>query len=98
MAEQTYFDSLNYTLGNEDTALEYDLLPPTVSHLYAVAGSGSRVLPLMAKKPKKVTCVDTSRNQLYLTELRIVSLKTLTYAEFLGFWGYPTNKSTVFDR
>lgn len=86
---KTYFNRLNYTLANEDTRFEMDLLPTGVSHLVSVAGSGGRVLPLLAKHPKKVTCVDLSQEQLYLTELRFESVKALTHAQFLAFWGYP---------
>ncbi len=86
---QTYFKKLNYTSANEDTTLELGLVPDSISHLMYVAGSGGRVLPLLAKQPKQVTCVDISQEQLYLTELRIESLRALSHSEFLSFWGYP---------
>lgn len=89
MKDKKYFKNLNYTLGNEDSSLEYEVLPNKVNHIFSIAGSGSRVLPLLAKKPKKLTCVDTSYEQLYFTELRIESLRTLDYENFLAFWGYP---------
>lgn len=87
--ERNYFDNLNYTLGNEDSSLEFNLLSQNTKHVLAVAGSGSRILPLLAKSPKKITCIDTSSKQLYLTELRIETLRSLEYEEFLAFWGYP---------
>jgi S-adenosylmethionine-diacylglycerol 3-amino-3-carboxypropyl transferase len=86
---RTYFDSLNYTLGNEDTSLELALLPNRTHHVLAIAGSGGRVLPLLAKRPRYVTCVDVAIEQLYLTELRIESARALEHQEFLAFWGYP---------
>src|SRR6185312_13405629 len=94
----SYFNRLNYTLANEDTSLELGLLPEGVPHLMSVAGSGGRVLPLLAKFPKKVTCVDLSLEQLYLTELRFESLRALDHAEFLAFWGYPPSASEPHER
>ena len=85
----SYFNKLNYTLANEDTRMELDMLEPGVGHVLCVAGSGGRVLPLLAKGPKRMTCVDLSQPQLYLVELRIESCRALTHKEFLSFWGYP---------
>lgn len=93
-----YFKSLNYTLGNEDTSLELSILPENASHIFCVAGSGGRVLPLLAKYPKKVTCVDVSVVQLYLTELRLESARALEHQEFLAFWGYPPIQITPEKR
>lgn len=93
-----YFNSLNYTLGNEDTSLELALLPENAGHVFAIAGSGGRVLPLLAKYPKQVTCVDVVIEQLYLTELRIESARALEHQEFLGFWGYPPTEITPKNR
>jgi S-adenosylmethionine-diacylglycerol 3-amino-3-carboxypropyl transferase len=96
---QAYFTkSLNYTLANEDTAMELAMLQEGLGHILSVAGSGGRVLPLFAKKPKKLTCVDVSQEQLYLTELRIESARVLTHAEFLSFWGYPPRSATPGER
>ncbi|MBI2711235.1 MAG: DUF3419 family protein [Bdellovibrio sp.] len=95
---RTYFNRLNYTLANEDTRFEMNLLPKGVSHLVSVAGSGGRVLPLLAKHPKEVTCVDLSREQLYLTELRMESVKALTHAQFVSFWGYPPHPAEPEER
>ena len=33
-----YFERLNYALGDEDTALEYAILPEQARHVVAVAG------------------------------------------------------------
>lgn len=96
--KRNYFDDLNYTLGNEDSSLEFSVLPRNTNHVLAIAGSGSRILPLLAKSPKKITCIDTSSKQLYLTELRIETLRSLEYEEFLAFWGYPPHSLTPEDR
>lgn len=96
--KRSYFDNLNYTLGNEDSSLEYDLLPKNTENVLAIAGSGSRILPLLAKHPKKLTCVDTSTKQLYITELRVETLKSLEYDKFLAFWDYPPYSLAPKDR
>lgn len=94
-----YFKSgLNYTLANEDTALELAILPDHVGHIVSVAGSGGRALPLLSKRPKLLTCVDVSQSQLYLTELRIESVRALSHAEFLAFWGYPPVSARAEER
>jgi S-adenosylmethionine-diacylglycerol 3-amino-3-carboxypropyl transferase len=85
----TYFNKLNYTLANEDTSMELGIFPTGMEHLVSVAGSGGRVLPLLAKQPRRVTCVDLSQEQLWLTELRFESARELSHREFLAFWGYP---------
>lgn len=88
MSEQ-FFSGLNYTLANEDSGFEMSILRPKLGHVLSVAGSGARVLPLFASMPKQVSCVDLSKEQLLLTELRIESCKTLTFEDYLSFWGYP---------
>jgi S-adenosylmethionine-diacylglycerol 3-amino-3-carboxypropyl transferase len=86
----TYFaKKLNYTLANEDTALELAILPPGQRHVVSVAGSGGRVLPLFARAPARLTAVDLSPWQLELTALRVEAARALSREEFLGFFGYP---------
>jgi len=93
-----YFNNLNYTLGNEDTALEFNILPNKIKNLFTIAGSGSRVVPLFAKNPDSITCVDISAQQLYLTELRINTVKELDLENYMSFWGYPGEKITNQER
>ena len=93
-----HFNRLNYTLSNEDVSLELAVLPERASHILAVAGSGARILPLFSKHPHYVTCVDLSAPQLYITELRIESARTLEYVDFLAFWGYPPASATPGER
>jgi S-adenosylmethionine-diacylglycerol 3-amino-3-carboxypropyl transferase len=98
MSREYFTRALNYTLANEDTSMELAMLEENPGHILSVAGSGGRVLPLLAKKPKQVTCVDVSREQLYLTELRIESARALSYEEFLAFWGYPPRSAEPEER
>lgn len=90
-----YFQQLNYTFANEDTVVELEVLPENVGHVLAVAGSGSRILPLFSRRPKMMTCVDSSEEQLYITELRIESLRRFDRETFLLFWGYPLSNRHI---
>ncbi len=83
-----YFSDLNYTLSNEDTRIEFELLSEGAERVFSIAGSGARCLPLIAKNPKFVDVIDMSVSQLYLCELRLQAMKTLSYEEYLFFVGY----------
>lgn len=89
-----FFNTLNYSLANEDTTLEMNVLPEGSHHVVSVAGSGARVLPLFAKQPQKLMCVDLTTEQLLLTELRIEAARLLSRDEYLQFWGYPPQKAS----
>lgn len=83
-----YFKALNYTLGDEDSALELALLPERAQNVVAIAGSGGRVLPLLAKRPARLTCVDILPQQLALLRLRLALLTACDRDTFLSFLGY----------
>ncbi|CBW26580.1 putative transferase [Halobacteriovorax marinus SJ] len=85
-----YFSDLNYTLGNEDTTLEYELVKKIKpKNILTIAGSGSRVVPLISKDVSNLYCVDVSRPQLFITELRKVTIESLNFNDYLAFWGFP---------
>jgi S-adenosylmethionine-diacylglycerol 3-amino-3-carboxypropyl transferase len=84
----SYFQGLNYSLANEDSQIESDLLPLGTRSVLAVAGSGARVLPLLSKGPATLTVIDLSPAQLALTELRIALARSAQRSEFLEFLGY----------
>ena len=83
-----YFSNLNYTLANEDTYIEYALLPMGAKRAFSIAGSGARCLPLLAKNPEVLDIIDMSQEQIYLCELRYESLRQLPEEEWLFFMGY----------
>ena len=91
--QNLYFESLNYTLANEDSEFEYQILENNCNHLVSVVGSGSRLIPLLAKKPKKVTAIDVSKAQINLLQLRLASIKKFNYPDFCFFWDYPNLES-----
>lgn len=97
-----YFSDLNYSLANEDTQIEFALMPNQVQKVFSIAGSGARCLPLIAKNPSQIDIVDMALPQLHLTELRIQAAKKLSYEEFLFFLGYrgalQNDKKNADDR
>jgi S-adenosylmethionine-diacylglycerol 3-amino-3-carboxypropyl transferase len=87
---QKYFSGLNYTLGNEDTGLEVSMIKSLKpKNIFAIAGCGSRALPLLIEGAEKLWCVDVAREQLLLTQLRLKTIESLSYEDFLLFWGFP---------
>ncbi|WP_277759977.1 DUF3419 family protein [Pseudomonas sp. A34-9] len=90
-----YFERLNYALGDEDTALEYAILPEHARHVVAVAGCGGRVLPLLARHPARMTCVDISAPQLAFTRLRFALLGQTDHQSFMDFMGYRPDTSVT---
>ena len=93
-----YFTALNYSLGDEDTSVELGMLHEHAEHVMAVAGSGGRVIPLLARAPKRLTCVDILDEQLALTRMRIEALRALSHESFTGFLGYPPHAMCAAKR
>ncbi len=89
---QEYFNFLNYTLGNEDTTIEYKLCcyygPNSI---LSVCGSGGRAFPLLMENTRKICLFDVSAPQLKLAKLRQNTYQKLDYQNFLRFWGYYNN-------
>lgn len=86
---QKYFSGLNYTLGNEDTSVEIDLIKKLKpKNIFSICGSGGRSLPLMHSEAVDLTLSDLSKEQLQLAELRLVTYRQFSHEDFLLFWGY----------
>ncbi len=84
-----YFRELNYTLTNEDSLLERNILPEPCTHAWVVCGSGGRVLPLLKNGLRRLAVVDLSAPQLALCDLRLSLLRVLDHPDYLGFFSYP---------
>ena len=85
-----YFSKLNYTLANEDTALEHELvkrLKP--ARVLSVCGSGGRSLPLLGGIGQDLVCADLSGQQLLLASHRRATIEALSHEEYLMYWGFP---------
>ncbi|MES1172332.1 MAG: DUF3419 family protein [Bacteroidota bacterium] len=90
-----YFSRLNYTLANEDTALEHALVTRLApGRVLSVCGSGGRSLPLLAGTGLKLVCADLSGDQLLLAGLRRATIHALSHEEFLRYWGFPPFDTT----
>ena len=95
---KSFFETLNYSLGDEDSSVELGMLGPRVNQVVAVAGSGARVVPLLAQAPSKVICVDISQVQLALAQLRLYALRHLSREDYMGVLGYrPMTSSQRID-
>ncbi|PIP89600.1 MAG: hypothetical protein COW01_11525 [Bdellovibrionales bacterium CG12_big_fil_rev_8_21_14_0_65_38_15] len=90
MSSPKYFNSLNYSLGNEDTSFEVGIVNQlNPKNILSIAGCGSRALPLLSCQPDKLVCVDLVESQLALTRLRMTCYLHLNFEQFLIFWGFP---------
>ncbi len=98
-AGRSFFDGrLIYTIGDEDNRLEWEVLREGCEHVVSIAGSGGRMLPLVARRPRRLTCVDISLPQLYLSELRLAALRGLDRQGYQGFLGFPPEQITPGQR
>lgn len=80
-----YFNQLNYTLGNEDTSVDVEIVKKLgAQNIFNVAGSGSRSFPLM-ESGAHLAMVDISEYQLALCRLREALYRQLSFQEFLLF-------------
>lgn len=100
---KNYFSGLNYSLGDEDTSVELSMLPEGLAHVMSIAGSGGRALPLLARSPRRLTCVDISIEQLAVTKLRFAALKAFELPRYIEFLGYvpgmsPTERRSAFEE
>lgn len=86
---KSFFESpaLNYSLANEDTRVEASILPPHAESVLSVGGSGSRVIPLLARNPKKLTVVDISPQQISFIKMKLAALATFDHEQYRGFLG-----------
>lgn len=86
---QKYFTGLNYTLGNEDTSVEIELVNHyRPKNVFSVCGSGGRALPLVGESVEGLTLSDLSKEQIALAKLRYATYQQLSHQDFLSFWGY----------
>lgn len=84
---QVYFQSLNYSMANEDTNLEFELARKmNAKSILTVGGSGARALPFLALPLEKLTIVDISPDQLLFVELKLQTIKQLEHKDAITFW------------
>tara|TARA_Y100000780_G_scaffold232591_1_gene267926 strand:- start:22656 stop:23762 length:1107 start_codon:yes stop_codon:yes gene_type:complete len=85
-----YFGQLNYTLGNEDTSVDLEIIKKLDSkNVFSIAGCGSRALPLL-EQCESLVLNDVGPYQLALSRLRASLYKNsdLDFQDFLLFFDY----------
>ena len=85
-----YFGQLNYTLGNEDTSVDLEIIKKLDSkNVFSIAGCGSRALPLL-EQCESLVLNDVGPYQLALSRLRASLYKNsdLVFQDFLLFFDY----------
>lgn len=84
-----------YSHVNEDNRIERDLfLASDADLLVAVAGSGERIIALMDNpRCKEFHAVDVNREALFLLQLKLAALETLSVEEYLQFIGHHDNRA-----
>jgi S-adenosylmethionine-diacylglycerol 3-amino-3-carboxypropyl transferase len=90
MSKDVFFNTLNYSMTNEDSSFEWSIcqaLRPR--RILAICGSGARVLPLAGTAPEKITALDLAEQQLALGELRSAIMKREPLEIYKKFFGYP---------
>lgn len=98
---QSYFQSLNYSMANEDTTLEFKLAESLgAKKILTVGGSGSRALPFIALDPEELCIVDVSADQLLLIQLKLETIRQLSRSDAILFWTSENAEArkVVFDR
>ena len=89
-----YFNKLNYSMANEDTWLEREIvLKKKPSRIVTVCGSGSRVFPLIHPGLSELHIIDLAKEQLWLAQLRAETIRKFTFEEYLIFWGHAPYKT-----
>jgi S-adenosylmethionine-diacylglycerol 3-amino-3-carboxypropyl transferase len=96
MSKDVFFNTLNYSMANEDSTFEWSIcqsLKPR--RILAICGSGARFLPLAATGPEVITAIDLAEQQLALGELRSELMKQSPLEDYLQFFGYPPFTTTA---
>jgi len=85
-----HFNMLFYSHVNEDNTIERQLLQNSgCRHAVAIAGSGERVIALLDQECcNKITVVDSNKEAMFLLQLKIAALCSLSVEEYLQFIGH----------
>jgi S-adenosylmethionine-diacylglycerol 3-amino-3-carboxypropyl transferase len=84
-----YFRELNYTLGNEDTSIDVEIIKGlNAKDVFSIAGCGSRSLPLL-EQCDRIVLNDIGPYQLGLSRLRASLYRNVSFQDFLLFFDYP---------
>lgn len=88
-----YFQSLNYSMANEDTTLEFELARRLNSKaILSIGGSGSRCLPFLALPIDQLHIVDVSPQQILFIQFKLETIRQLTREDAITFWLSPESQ------
>lgn len=95
------FSQLNYTLANEDSSCERILVTPHTK-VACMAGSGSRLISLLAACPESICALDSSYQQILMSKFRLELMEQVEWNEYCSILGYPsdlspTQRTTLFN-
>ncbi len=90
----SFFDTLNYSSCNEDWRTERRALRiGPDDRVLAVTGSGDRPLHLLLDAPASVVAVDANESQSELLRLKMASMASLPYDDYVAFLGlHPSDR------
>jgi len=84
----SFYNRLNYSLGNEDWHVEEQALNvKTNDKIVCVTASGDRPMHLLLTDCEKVSAIDMNPIQNYLLELKLAAISCLDYDDYLAFIG-----------
>ena len=101
LTEKVSFDFIRYANCWEDAdILLRGLSPDPGSKILSIGSAGDNSFSLLITNPELVVAVDVNKIQLYLIELKKVSIQHLSYSETLEFLGFvqSANRERYFNQ
>jgi S-adenosylmethionine-diacylglycerol 3-amino-3-carboxypropyl transferase len=99
MAKDKHLEEVNHTYIRyanvwEDPILLIEGLDIRPEHkVLSIASAGDNALALLGQNPASVVAIDLNRGQLYLTELKKVSMAHLEHKQFISFLGFTKQEN-----
>lgn len=89
LTEKVSFDFIRYANCWEDAdILLKGLNPESGSKILSIGSAGDNSFSLLTTKPSIVVAIDVNKIQLYLIELKKISIQQLSYIDLLSFLGF----------
>ena len=93
--------AISYSMCWEDPlVLSKALKISEQDNVLSIVSGGENILFLLLKNPKRVVGIDISKEQIYLTKLKISCIKNLEFEEFVRFIGIKqfNNRLEIFNK
>lgn len=96
LTDNIKFNFIRYANCWEDADLLIKSLKPQPGkNILSVASGGDNSFSLLTCKPNQVIAVDINKTQLYITELKKIAIKYLSYNESLDFLGFNNSSKRI---